>query len=828
MAIAFTAGTSVESTASQSSTTVTLPSGLASGDYTIIFISVNATNANITTPAGWTDILPDTNSVNGSTSMAHAIFYRKWVSGDTDPSISHSNGRVAATPVKVTGADPSTFVNNAATVTQAASGATTIVAPTITPSSTALVVSFAGRHATNGVFLSPWGSLSAGLTKIAEANGKATNATNAGHCIAYEIVSANTATGTRQANPANATTGAFGTSFALNVAASDQNFSASVDLAGAGTLTASNIKPDFIRTPDLSGFGTLAGVGVFGAPNTSFDDGTLQGWTPAVTASGTVQVLTAAKHDGTHGVRATAPTDSDAASISRSITSTGKARIAGWYRVTAEGLETTNVSFARFMNGSTILAGMYRQNVTTGPNIWLRTAKATTGFYFTSTGVRAALDEWVYIDFEWDQVTGTPTVKVNGNLVISTPATDWNAATTIDSIVIGAPETGKAGTWEADTLQINSYQAPVDLTGSGTLSVTATPAVSVSAALSGTGTLSATAIVTKLASAALSGAGTLSTTVTPAVTRTAALSGSGTLSTTRTMSASASANLTGDGALTAEQTAVTMSRTVNLSGTGTLSRVAISNFTATMNSSGVGTLTATVTAVSQAAAASFTGAGALTATQSGMSATSSAALSGAGTLTRAVTPGVNVNASLSGSGTLSTNIAGAATRTANLTGTGTLSVAVTAARNVTANLSGVGTLSVVVGGNKSASVNLAGAGTLQAFVTAADFQVNAGLSGSGSLSASAFQTRLSSGGFTGSGTLVVTASPATSAQAGFSGDGALTVDVTPGRYVQANFSGSGQLGHVIDNTQYNYEVYATLGPKRWVASIGLQRWKGSL
>src|SRR5690349_3549909 len=221
MAIAFTAGTSVESTASQSSTTVTLPSGLASGDYTMIFISVNATSASITTPAGWTALLASTNSVNGSTSMAHAIFYRKWVSGDTDPTISHTNGRVAATPVKVTGADPAAFVDNAATVTQAASGATTIVAPTITPTTRVLMSVFTGRRASNGAFLTPFANLSAGMTQIAEANDKATGATNASHMIAYEILTANSATGTRQADAADATTGAFGVSFSLKESAAN-------------------------------------------------------------------------------------------------------------------------------------------------------------------------------------------------------------------------------------------------------------------------------------------------------------------------------------------------------------------------------------------------------------------------------------------------------------------------------------------------------------------------------------------------------------------------------------------------------------------------------
>lgn len=217
MAITLTAGTSTESTGSVTATAVTLPTGLAAGDYTIIVVSMNGSSGVITTPSGWTNILASTNSVNGSTSDALAIFYRKWVSGDTNPSVTTTSGRVAATPIRVQGADPSTFVDTVATVTQEASGATTLTAPSITPTSTMLVSVFNGRNAINGNFLTPFNSLSASMTKVAEASGKATGATNAGHCVGAETVTAGVATGTRQVNPAVATTGGMSVSFALKL-----------------------------------------------------------------------------------------------------------------------------------------------------------------------------------------------------------------------------------------------------------------------------------------------------------------------------------------------------------------------------------------------------------------------------------------------------------------------------------------------------------------------------------------------------------------------------------------------------------------------------------
>ena len=267
MAITFTAGTSVESTGSVTSTTVTLPAGLAAGDYTIIVASLNASSGVITTPAGWTNILASTNSVNGSTSDALAIFYRKWVSGDTNPAITTSNGRFAATPIRVQGADATTFVDVAATVTQAAAGATTLTAPTITPTSGWLVCVFNGRNQTNGVFLTPFTGLSGTMTAIAEASGKATAQTNAGHLVAFEAVTPSSATGTRQANPAVATTGAMGVSFSLKEAA-----------AGGGAQTVSP-----------AGFGTGE---TFGTPVASNILVTLPGGVPTAETLGSPGVST--------------------------------------------------------------------------------------------------------------------------------------------------------------------------------------------------------------------------------------------------------------------------------------------------------------------------------------------------------------------------------------------------------------------------------------------------------------------------------------------------------------------------------------------------------
>jgi hypothetical protein len=429
------------------STTVTLPSGLTDGDYTIIFVTLNASSGNITTPSGWTNILPDTNSANGSTSMAHAIFYRKWQSGDGDVAVSTSNGRVAATPVRVQGADGTTFVNTAADLTQAASGAVTITAPSITPSSTVLVCSFAGRDATNGDVLDPWTNLSAGLTKIAEANGRAASQTNAGHCIAYEVVTADSATGTRQADAAQATTGAFGVSFALNEA--------------TGGSSPQTVSPTGLASDDIFGAPAL-GTEIL---SSTFDDGTADGWTESIGGAGTTAITGTAAHDGAYGASADVPAATgDKAGFTRSVGPSGSVTIRGWWKVTTEGASSgSNVPFARLFYGNQRLADVYRQNVVAGSNVWMRVTKAIGGsnYYFIPTGYRLEVDAWVYISFTWD-LTGVPHLFIDGveYLNASDAPADWFDAPQIDTAYLGTHESGNQGAWAIDTVDVITVSEP--------------------------------------------------------------------------------------------------------------------------------------------------------------------------------------------------------------------------------------------------------------------------------------------------------------------------------------------------------------------------------
>jgi hypothetical protein len=796
MAIAYASAGAI-STVNPAATTnnVPYPSTVNEDDLLVLFISTNG--GAVTAPSGWTEIYRETALSNPK----GGLFIKVADGTETGSQAVTTTSTVSmAQMFRYTGVDPTTPQDATATNTVNTASTTSAILPEITLATAgAMLIYVAAPNSSTTQTSSTTGTERCDFG--ATTGGK-------GGGLFDEIVSSSGATGTRTIT-LSASRANWGAMLALRPAATSGS-EASAALSGSGTLTAPTVTPDFIRTPDVSGSGTLAGVGVYGSPSTSFDDGTLQDWSASTAGSGAVEVLTAAKHDGTHGVRVTTPADTvDAASISKTLSPvTLKARIAGWWRVTTEGLSTTNVSFARFMNGSTILAGLYRQNVTAGPNVWLRTAKADgTGFYFTGTGFRMELGEWVYVEFEWNHNNGTPLVKLNGTTYLNTAMTDWLAASQMDTIVIGAPETGKSGVWEADTLRINTYQAALDLSGSGTLTANAVPGSSVSAGLSGSGSLTSTTTSGSAASANLSGSGTLSSSVVASVSVNAALSG--------------------QGSLTAEQGDVDVSAAPPLSGSGTLTRNVVAGFTAGMSSSSTGTLGATVVSVSQSAAVAFSGSGTLAGSQTGVSGSRSAALSGSGTLDKTVTPAASSSASLSGSGTLTTDLSNSFNRSAALSGSGSLTASVTPNVTVSRNLSGSGTLSGNAGTNGSASVDLSGGGTLQGFLTSVGMSQSAALSGSGTLSSTYYITRLASAAMSGSGTLAVTVTPSFQAVFDRESAGTMSPQTAPHYVATASLSGSGSLGVAIDDG-HNYTVKGTLAAKRWSGDIGLKRWKGSL
>jgi hypothetical protein len=217
--ITLTAGTPFEATGSVTeSTGLTLPSGLADGDYTILFCCLNSSTGTISPPAGWDETFPDAQST-ASTSHVTAIYSRKWQSGDTDPVVTCSSGRLAVLPVKVSGADASTLVEGTVGSTSQASATTSVDAPSQSSTVSKLLVTMhSGRHATAGTIIT-W-TVDAAMTELAEAAGRAVAATNATLVVAQEVITAGSTTGTRTATASDTATGSRGISMLLKSAPS--------------------------------------------------------------------------------------------------------------------------------------------------------------------------------------------------------------------------------------------------------------------------------------------------------------------------------------------------------------------------------------------------------------------------------------------------------------------------------------------------------------------------------------------------------------------------------------------------------------------------------
>jgi alkaline phosphatase D len=251
-----TVGTPAQSTASVSSINVPL-TGLTftTGDYLLLFCTSNASGGGLAAPAGYSTLLASTDTVNGSTSGHGAVYYKAASAGEAAPTVTLASGRVGVLPIKATGYDTSTLIAVAAAVTQAASGATSVAAPSLTaPADGTLVTVHVGRNGSNGA--PPTWTPPSGMTELGEAGGNLTSSTNTSLEVSFQEVTSGTATGSKAATASLATQGAFGASFLLRAATvvtpKTGSGSGSWTFAGAGVGK---------RTPRSSGTGSWAFVG---------------------------------------------------------------------------------------------------------------------------------------------------------------------------------------------------------------------------------------------------------------------------------------------------------------------------------------------------------------------------------------------------------------------------------------------------------------------------------------------------------------------------------------------------------------------------------------
>ena len=219
MAVTLTASTPFQSTASVTTATVTLPTGLADGDYTLLCCALNASSGFINPPAGWDEVLTSTNSdaASGSTSLAHAIYVRKWQSGDSDPVVTCKSGRFAVLPVRVEGADSTTFLETVAAVTKTTTKTTDIIAPSVdSVDSPLLCYTLTARHASGGHFITFLPA--AGDTELGEAGSADSTTTNASVSLNTSVITPGAASGTRTGTASETTTGAMAASFIIKAA----------------------------------------------------------------------------------------------------------------------------------------------------------------------------------------------------------------------------------------------------------------------------------------------------------------------------------------------------------------------------------------------------------------------------------------------------------------------------------------------------------------------------------------------------------------------------------------------------------------------------------
>lgn len=232
------------------------------------------------------------------------------------------------------------------------------------------------------------------------------------------------------------------------------------------------------------------------------------------------------------------------------------------------------------------------------------------------------------------------------------------------------------------------------LSGSGSLTAAAVPAVPAAAALSGSGALAAQGLAVVPAAAALSGSGLIAAGAALNLASGAALSGSGSLTSAGLVTQPAAAVLAGTGTVTAAA-AVQFTSGAALAGAGLLTASTAVQFASGAVLAGTGTVTAAAL-VTQPASAALTGTGSLAAAAAVAFALAAAPMSGTGALAAAALTAVPGAAALSGSGTLLAAASVAFPCAAPLSGQGTLAAAASVAVAAAAVLAGSGELTAAV------------------------------------------------------------------------------------------------------------------------------------
>lgn len=208
MAVGVVAGTvATTGTGSATSVTVSLTSlALTVGDVAVIAATGNCTLCVLSAPAGWTALRSSIQPAN-TTNMAHAIWYRVYVAGDTSSVVisQPASGRLHALPFKITGALTSAPFEGAIqtyTVNANVADGGSVPAPSVTPvDSRFLITTYALRSVATTGAANQWSQASDMVELMDNDTNNVNVTTNVCTSIAYKVLTGTSATSTKIASP---------------------------------------------------------------------------------------------------------------------------------------------------------------------------------------------------------------------------------------------------------------------------------------------------------------------------------------------------------------------------------------------------------------------------------------------------------------------------------------------------------------------------------------------------------------------------------------------------------------------------------------------------
>jgi hypothetical protein len=188
------------STASESSSSVPMPTGWQPGDVAYVGYELTSSTGSVTVPAGWVQAVPQFRSASSTSSLSGVLRHVMQAGDPNTLTISHTSGRFAAVAGAIQGADNTTPEDvTPASDTNSGVAFPNVEIPSITPvQQDALLLTFAAvRNGTNGAtstFVPP-----AGTTEVADVSSAVAGASNAAIEMSALALSSNAATGVNNA-----------------------------------------------------------------------------------------------------------------------------------------------------------------------------------------------------------------------------------------------------------------------------------------------------------------------------------------------------------------------------------------------------------------------------------------------------------------------------------------------------------------------------------------------------------------------------------------------------------------------------------------------------